>query len=27
MIKDLRKDGEIYFDGKLVMKNGKWLNI
>lgn len=27
LIKDLRKDGEIYFDGKLVMKNGKWLNI
>ncbi len=27
MIKDLRRDGEIYFDGKLVMKNGKWLNI
>lgn len=27
MIKDLRKDGEIFFDGKLVMKNGKWLNI
>jgi aminopeptidase len=27
MIKDLRKDGEIYFDGKLVMKNGKWLDI
>jgi len=27
MIKDLRKDGEIHFDGKLVMKNGKWLNI
>ncbi len=27
MIKDLRKDGEIYFDGQLVMKNGKWLNI
>ena len=26
MIKDLRKDGEIYFDGKLVMKNGKWLH-
>jgi len=25
MIKDLRKDGEIYFDQKLVMKNGKWL--
>jgi len=24
MIKDLRKDGEIYFDNKLVMKNGKW---
>jgi len=27
MIKDLRKDGEIYFDGKLVMKSGKWLSI
>jgi len=27
MIKDLRKDGEVHFDGKLVMKNGKWLNI
>jgi len=27
MIKDLRKDGEIYFDGKLVMKNGRWLSI
>jgi len=27
MIKDLRRDGEIYFDGKLVMKHGKWLNI
>jgi len=26
MIKDLRKDGEIHFDGKLVMKKGKWLN-
>lgn len=25
MIKDLRKNGEIYFDGKLVMKNGEWL--
>jgi len=25
MIKDLRKGGEIYFDGKLVMKDGKWL--
>jgi len=25
LIKDLRKDGEIYFDRKLVMKNGKWL--
>jgi aminopeptidase len=25
MIKDFRKNGEIYFDGKLVMKNGKWL--
>ena len=27
LIKDLRKDGEVYFDGKLVMKNGKWLTI
>jgi len=27
LIKDLRKDGEVYFDGKLVMKNGKWLII
>jgi len=27
MIKDLRRDGEIRFDGKLVMKKGKWLNI
>ncbi|KPV64940.1 MAG: Thermophilic metalloprotease (M29) [Candidatus Bathyarchaeota archaeon BA1] len=25
LIKDLRKGGEIYFDGKLVMKDGKWL--
>jgi len=25
MIKDLRRDGEVYFDGKLVMKHGKWL--
>lgn len=25
MIKDLRKDGEIYLDGILVMKNGEWL--
>jgi len=25
MVKDLRKDGEVYFDGKLRMKNGKWL--
>lgn len=25
MIKDLRKGGEIYFDDKLVQKNGKWL--
>ena len=24
IIKDLRTDGEVYFDGKLVMKNGKW---
>ncbi len=24
MIKDMRKGGKIYFDGKLVMKNGKW---
>jgi len=27
LIKDLRKEGEVYFDGKLVMKNGKWLVI
>ena len=27
MIKDLRKGGEIRFDGKMVMKNGKWLGI
>jgi len=27
MIKDLRKDGEVRFDEKLVMKNGKWLNV
>jgi len=25
IIKDLRKNGEIYFDKELVMKNGKWL--
>lgn len=25
MIKDLRRGGEIYFDGKLVQRNGKWL--
>lgn len=25
MIKDLRNGGEIYFDNKLVQKNGKWL--
>lgn len=25
LIKDLRKDGEVYFDGKLAMKHGKWL--
>lgn len=25
MIKDLRKDGRIYFDGKPVMERGKWL--
>lgn len=24
MIKDLRNRGELYFDGKLVQKNGKW---
>lgn len=24
MIKDLRKDGRIYFDGELVMERGKW---
>ncbi len=27
LIKDLRRDGEVYFDGNLVMKNGKWLII
>ena len=27
MIKDLRKRGEVYFDGKLVMESGKWLII
>lgn len=27
LIKDLRSGGEIYFDGKLVMKNGKWLIV
>jgi len=26
-LKDLRKDGELYLDGKLAMKNGKWLVI
>lgn len=25
MIKDLRKDGKVFFDNKLVMKDGKWL--
>ena len=25
MVKDLRTDGELYFDDKLVQKNGKWL--
>ena len=25
MIKDLRLGGELWFDGKLVQKNGKWL--
>mgnify|MGYP001558382836 CR=1 FL=1 len=25
MIKDLRESGELWFDGKLVQKNGKWL--
>lgn len=25
MIKDLRTEGELYFDGKLVQKKGKWL--
>lgn len=25
MIKDLRQGGELWFDGKLVQKNGKWL--
>lgn len=25
MIKDLRRGGEIYFDGKVVQKDGKWL--
>jgi len=25
LIKDLRKDGEVYFDGKLAMKHGRWL--
>jgi aminopeptidase len=24
IIKDLRKDGKIYFDGQLVMENGRW---
>lgn len=24
MIKDLREDGELWFDGRLVQKNGKW---
>ncbi len=25
MVKDLRSEGELYFDDKLVQKNGKWL--
>ena len=25
MIKDLRRGGELWFDSKLVQKNGKWL--
>ncbi len=25
LIKDLRRDGEVYFDGRLAMKHGKWL--
>ncbi len=25
MVKDLREEGELYFDGKLVMKNGKFM--
>jgi aminopeptidase len=25
MVKDLRDGGELYFDGKLVQKNGKWV--
>jgi aminopeptidase len=25
MIKDLRRDGQLWFDNKLVQKNGKWL--
>ncbi len=25
MIKDLRKDGELYFDGKLIQKNGRFI--
>ncbi len=25
MIKDLRSSGELWFDDKLVQKNGKWL--
>ena len=25
IVKDLRKDGKIYIDGKLLFKNGKWL--
>ena len=24
MVKDLRKHGEVFFDGKLMMKNGTW---
>ncbi|RLD11275.1 MAG: aminopeptidase [Chlamydiae bacterium] len=26
MIKDLRKDGELYFDGKLIQKNGRFID-
>jgi len=27
LIKDLRKEGEVYFDGELVMKQGRWLML